>query len=98
MISILVLENGKMKNVHWKNTNKLLWQGWKGGKTGFTDTAGPCLMAILKFPLEMYNVSGELQAHYFSLDHTILHMNVVEMILLFKDFLGMSLKLRTCNF
>lgn len=29
----------------WKNTNKLLYEGWEGVKTGTTDSAGHCLMA-----------------------------------------------------
>ncbi len=30
----------------WKNTNKLLEKGWEGVKTGTTDSAGHCLMAL----------------------------------------------------
>jgi D-alanyl-D-alanine carboxypeptidase len=33
------------KYFKWKNTNKLLDDGWEGVKTGTTDTAGHCLMA-----------------------------------------------------
>lgn len=29
----------------WENTNKMLWQGWDGIKTGITPNAGPCLAA-----------------------------------------------------
>jgi D-alanyl-D-alanine carboxypeptidase len=29
----------------WENTNRMLWQGWEGIKTGVTPNAGPCLAA-----------------------------------------------------
>jgi D-alanyl-D-alanine carboxypeptidase len=29
----------------WRNTNKLLIEGWSGVKTGITPNAGPCLAA-----------------------------------------------------
>ena len=32
----------------WKNTNKLLDQGFEGIKTGHTETAGPCLASSYK--------------------------------------------------
>ena len=31
----------------WKNTNKMLWKGWNGVKTGITPNAGPCLAATV---------------------------------------------------
>jgi D-alanyl-D-alanine carboxypeptidase len=31
------------KEFKWKNTNRLLWKGYNGIKTGITNTAGPCL-------------------------------------------------------
>jgi len=34
---------GKEKNFKWKNTNRLLWKGYNGLKTGITLSAGPCL-------------------------------------------------------
>ena len=35
-----------MKDVlKWENTNKMLWEGWTGIKTGITPNAGPCLAA-----------------------------------------------------
>lgn len=37
---------GKRK-IHWKNTNKLLGQGFDGAKTGTTDRAGACLCASI---------------------------------------------------
>lgn len=36
------IEKGWQK---WENTNKMLWQGWDGIKTGVTPNAGPCLAA-----------------------------------------------------
>lgn len=36
------IEKGWIK---WENTNKMLWQGWDGIKTGVTPNAGPCLAA-----------------------------------------------------
>ena len=36
---------GLTRKIYWKNTNKLLWKGWDGVKTGATETAGNCLMA-----------------------------------------------------
>lgn len=36
-------ENGAVRKVSWDNTNKLLWKGFDGIKTGVTDNAGPCL-------------------------------------------------------
>lgn len=36
---------GLKKWTKWKNTNKLLHDGWQGVKTGNTDAAGYCLMA-----------------------------------------------------
>jgi serine-type D-Ala-D-Ala carboxypeptidase (penicillin-binding protein 5/6) len=36
------IEKGWLK---WENTNKMLWQGWDGIKTGVTPNAGPCLAA-----------------------------------------------------
>lgn len=35
------------KRVEWKNTNKMLWKGWNGIKTGITPNAGPCLAATV---------------------------------------------------
>lgn len=29
----------------WSNTNKLLWEGFHGIKTGNNESAGPCLVA-----------------------------------------------------
>lgn len=34
---------GFTRDAIWENTNKLLYQGFKGIKTGFTSSAGPCL-------------------------------------------------------
>ena len=36
---------GYIRKQVWKNTNKLLWKGWEGVKTGTTETAGHCLMS-----------------------------------------------------
>lgn len=33
-------------SVDWKNTNKLLEQGWEGIKTGQTNKAGGCLVSV----------------------------------------------------
>lgn len=35
--------NGTFINHFWENTNRLLYYGFRGVKTGFTSTAGPCL-------------------------------------------------------
>lgn len=40
-------EEGSVIEKTWTNTNKLLWKGWDGIKTGITDTAGPCLASAL---------------------------------------------------
>jgi len=36
---------GDVKFYEWTNTNKLLWEGFSGVKTGITPHAGPCLAA-----------------------------------------------------
>ena len=35
------------KIMTWTNTNKMLWKGWNGVKTGITPNAGPCLAATV---------------------------------------------------
>ncbi len=35
------------RTLTWRNTNKLLKNGFEGIKTGITDTAGPCLAACI---------------------------------------------------
>ena len=42
-------QNGVVKQrvMCWQNTNKLLWKGFDGLKTGITDSAGPCLSSVL---------------------------------------------------
>ncbi len=40
--------SGKEKTFKWKNTNKLLWKGYNGVKTGITTTAGPCLATSIE--------------------------------------------------
>jgi D-alanyl-D-alanine carboxypeptidase len=37
---------GLTRKLTWRNTNKLLECGWEGVKTGTTETAGHCLMAL----------------------------------------------------
>ena len=32
----------------WQNTNKLLWEGFQGIKTGVNEVSGPCLAAVYK--------------------------------------------------
>lgn len=32
----------------WVNTNKLLWEGFHGIKTGVNEVSGPCLAAVYK--------------------------------------------------
>jgi len=39
-------ENEKLFS--WRNTNKLLWKGFNGIKTGITPTAGPCLATSIE--------------------------------------------------
>ena len=36
----------KNKPYVWNNTNKLLYDGYAGIKTGITDIAGPCLSSM----------------------------------------------------
>lgn len=36
---------GLSRKVIWKNTNKLLNDGWEGVKTGNTESAGYCLIS-----------------------------------------------------
>lgn len=35
---------GISRKMVWKNTNKLLWKGWEGVKTGTTENAGHCFI------------------------------------------------------
>ena len=37
---------GELKDMIWENTNKLLYSGFKGVKTGITSEAGPCLCSF----------------------------------------------------
>ena len=37
-----------VRTLTWENTNRLLFQGFDGVKTGVTDAAGPCLCASIK--------------------------------------------------
>lgn len=46
----------------WINTNKLLWKGWDGIKTGITDSAGPCLASALT--LNENGKEGTLKKQY----------------------------------
>lgn len=39
----IFIKIGFTRDAIWENTNKLLYQGFKGIKTGFTSSAGPCL-------------------------------------------------------
>jgi D-alanyl-D-alanine carboxypeptidase len=48
----------KPREFYWENTNKLLNQFFRGGKTGITPSAGPCLIAFFKFG--PYESSGVL--------------------------------------
>lgn len=34
--------------MYWENTNKLLYEGYSGIKTGVTNNAGPCLASWYK--------------------------------------------------
>lgn len=40
--------NCKKKTFCWENTQKLLWQGYTGVKTGITPNAGPCLCSYIE--------------------------------------------------
>lgn len=40
-----IVEIRNSYHLEWENTNKLLWEGWSGIKTGITPNAGPCLAA-----------------------------------------------------
>lgn len=44
----LVYSRYEVKKVVWTNTNKLLWKGFSGVKTGFTPSAGPCLCSCIE--------------------------------------------------
>ena len=47
--STVEIESGKLEQITWENTNKLLNKtGWYGIKTGITDSAGPCLAGCVK--------------------------------------------------
>ena len=41
-------KNEKIREIIWENTNKLLYEGFDGIKTGITSSAGPCLAASQK--------------------------------------------------
>lgn len=43
-----ILGIGGYRKVTWENTNKLLYNGFCGVKTGFTPNAGPCLACCLE--------------------------------------------------
>lgn len=47
---VITKENSMIneRSLTWRNTNKLLKNGFYGLKTGITDTAGPCLAASIK--------------------------------------------------
>lgn len=45
-----------IREIHWKNTNKLLAHGFYGVKTGVTDKAGPCLSAAYMNQEEKINL------------------------------------------
>lgn len=50
------LKNADKTQKTWNNTNKLLWEGFEGVKTGNTSSAGPCLCALSgKFVYVMLN-------------------------------------------
>ena len=44
----LVYSQFNIRKVAWVNTNKLLWKGFSGAKTGYTPTAGPCLCSCIE--------------------------------------------------
>lgn len=53
--SFSLLESSCLSNIvstkqynGWTNTNKLLWEGFNGIKTGVNEVAGPCLAAAYK--------------------------------------------------
>lgn len=46
-ITISSKGENKTRTATWENTNKLLWKGFDGLKTGITFTAGPCLASAL---------------------------------------------------
>lgn len=41
-------EDGWNREVFWENTNRLLYHGFHGIKTGITTEAGPCLASAYK--------------------------------------------------
>jgi D-alanyl-D-alanine carboxypeptidase (penicillin-binding protein 5/6) len=51
-ICFAILDNSRLSEIvntkkynRWTNTNKLLWEGFHGIKTGTNELAGPCLAA-----------------------------------------------------
>jgi serine-type D-Ala-D-Ala carboxypeptidase (penicillin-binding protein 5/6) len=40
-------KNG-IRRLRWANTNRMLWRGFSGVKTGFTPNAGPCLCSCVE--------------------------------------------------
>lgn len=40
------------RTMSWENTNRMLWRGWNGIKTGVTPNAGPCLAASCQHAAE----------------------------------------------
>lgn len=50
---------GLERRANWRNTNKLLWRGWEGVKTGTTDNAGPCLIGKMEsYLIGVFNCGG----------------------------------------
>jgi D-alanyl-D-alanine carboxypeptidase (penicillin-binding protein 5/6) len=50
---------GLERRLTWRNTNKLLWKGWEGIKTGTTENAGPCLIGkIDNYLIGVFNCGG----------------------------------------
>ncbi len=41
-------KQGTVRECGWTNTNKLLWKGYNGVKTGITPNAGPCLATSIE--------------------------------------------------
>lgn len=51
---------GLERKAEWRNTNKLLWKGWEGVKTGTTENAGPCFLGKQdSYILGLFNCAGQ---------------------------------------
>jgi D-alanyl-D-alanine carboxypeptidase len=43
-VLVPIISQGFSKEIFWENTNKMLYKGYVGVKTGITNKAGPCVV------------------------------------------------------